>query len=101
MKKRINFESKYYQQFTVQVPRKRPKNNTNAHLDGKERMWIKAKDYNDSKFATWEHKEDSYYVWFKRDSVPEEGEVVFGNFKIANMYRHRNNLRCIVQLIHI
>lgn len=101
MEKRVNFESKYYQQYTVQVPLKRPKNNPNAYKDSKKRIWIKATDYNESEYATWEHKKNTYYVWFTRDTVPEEGEVVFDNFKITNMYRYRSLLRCVVELVHI
>lgn len=101
MKKRVSLESQFHQQYIVQAPRKIPKKNPLAYEDSKKRVWIKATDYNESEYTMWEHKPNTFYVWFKNDTVPEEGEVVFQNFKITNMYRYRTLLRCVVILTHI
>lgn len=85
-------------QYMVQVPRKRP-TCENAYVDEKKRVWIKASDYNVGNFAMWENQSpNSFYVWFNKDSVPEEGEVVFGRWKISSMYRVELLLRCVVEL---
>jgi len=85
----------------VQVPRKRPKGE-NVWKDNKKRTWIKASDYNVGKFATWEEESaNKFYVWYNGETVPEEGEVVFGKFQIDSIYRIGRLLRCVVELIHI
>lgn len=88
----------FIRQFIVQVPRKMPKHNEKAFQDEKKRTWIKPSDYSYSDFTTWQHNDNTYYVWFKRDTVPQENEVVFGNYKIASIYRFRTLLRCVVEI---
>ena len=92
-------ENNVLQQFIIQVPRRRPKKN--GIKDPKNRTWIQANRYNENGYASWEHKDNVYFVWFTRDTVPEEGEVVFDSFKIDNIWRFRSLLRCVVELIHI
>lgn len=85
-------------QYMVQVPRKRPTCD-NSFTDEKKRVWIKASDYNVGEYTMWEEQgPNTYYVWYNRDTVPEEGEVVFGKWKISSMYRVELLLRCVVEL---
>tara|TARA_A100001015_G_scaffold288906_1_gene360235 strand:- start:8093 stop:8401 length:309 start_codon:yes stop_codon:yes gene_type:complete len=96
-----NPESVQKRRYLVQVPRKRP-TGSNVIKDKKHRVWIKASKYNVGNFAMWEDQpENTYYVWFSRETVPEENEVVFGEWKIQNMFRVERLLRCRVELINI
>ncbi len=87
--------------YIVQVPRKRP-TCQNAYTDKLGRVWIKATDYNEGNFTHWEEQpENTYYVWFNAETIPETDEVVFEQFKIYNMYRVGRLLRAVVELINI
>lgn len=92
----VNYEHKLRKQYIVQVPLKRPKEN--VHKDAKGRTWARP---NTNDYSGWEHAENTWYCWFKRDTVPEEGEVVFDNFRISNVYRYRSLLRAVIELSHI
>ena len=88
-------------QYLVQVPRKRP-TCKNAYKDNKNRVWIKASDYNVGNFSMWEEQTpDTFYVWFSNKTEPYEGEVVFNKFKISSIYRVERLLRCVVELEYI
>ncbi len=87
--------------YMVQVPRKRP-TCKNSYKDKRNRIWIKASDYNEGDFSMWEDQNpNTFYVWFNNETVPEEGEVVFEKFKISYMYRVDRLLRCVIELDYI
>lgn len=96
-----NPESVQKRRYLVQVPRKRP-TCKKAFKDKKGRIWIKASDYNEGDFTTWEGQpSNTYYVWYNNETIPEENEVVFGEYQIYNMFRVGRLLRCRVELINI
>lgn len=97
MKRRVNPTASFKQQYIVQVPRKRPKGD-NVYIDAKKRTWIKASDYPTTTFTQWETSDNRYYVWFNAQNAPDENEVVFGTFRIKELWRFRDLLRAVVLL---
>ena len=73
--------------FKIGVPRKAP---TDHFVDNKRRKWVKASGFQ-------EPYENEYFVWFKKDTVPMEKEIIFDR-PIVEIFRYKYLLRCRVIL---
>lgn len=69
-----------------------------AIKDTRGRNWVKASSVSDE-YIQWDIGENVWYVWFKQEDVPEEGEIIeFSDdeYTVESVYRYRRLQRAVV-----
>jgi len=88
--------------FQIQVPRSPPKN---ARKDSKGRTWALAKEF--ESWTQWEDVSDrTWYVWFRNSKkrqvqCPIDGEIIFNNMKVVQIWHVGDVRRAVIELIRI
>ena len=88
-------EQQYKYRYMIQVPRKMP---DIAIKDTRGTNWVKASSVSDE-YIQWDIGENVWYVWFKQEDVPEEGEIIeFSDdeYTVESVYRYRRLQRAVV-----
>ena len=88
-------EQQYKYRYRVQVPRKIP---NIAIKDTRGRNWVKASSVSDE-YIQWDIGEDVWYVWFKNEDVPEEGEIIEfsdNEYTVESVYWYKRLQRAMV-----